>query len=110
MIDIVVDEINLCGTLESRLIDLETGTDALQTWITLTPLYQLSVNPVDETGVFNFRYQLHDSADLVNPLLSSDFEVSLLNPCQLSVFEQNGEIASPITIAEILQGQPTQAF
>ena len=50
-----LEEINLCGPLVSKLIDLETGNEALQSWITLTSLTELEINPVSDLGVFNFR-------------------------------------------------------
>ena len=81
-----LEEINLCGPLVSKLIDLETGNEALQSWITLTSLTELEINPVSDLGVFNFRVQIHDETDLVNPLLTSDIQITLLYPCASTSF------------------------
>ena len=88
-----LEEINLCGPLVSKLIDLDTSNEALQPWITLTSLTELEINPVSDLGVFNFRVQIHDETDLVNPLLTSDIQITLLYPCASTSFYQHEGIS-----------------
>ena len=83
-----INVVNSCGPLESKLIDLATGAESTKRWIGLTSLTQMDINSDSDVGVFNFRVQFHDSTDLVNPVLTSDFEVTLLDPCQTSYFRQ----------------------
>ena len=83
-----INVVNSCGPLESKLIDLTTGAEATKRWIGLTSLTQMDINSDSDVGVFNFRVQFHDSTDLVNPVLTSDFEVTLLDPCRTSYFRQ----------------------
>ena len=49
--------------------------------------------------------QIHDETDLVSPLLASDIEVTLVDPCQSATFDPHIGIDDLNTMASDLQAQ-----